>query len=226
MKTNLLFFSVFFHLIVSGQEIQMDVQSNLDATSRVLSAYMKPRIESFSEKNIKGNKYYKEEYKIAEIYVNNKKIHEYAVRYDAYSDEIEVAANNKTFALSKGKNIRVLLKDSEYKLLDTEDKKGYFIILNKNKEISLVLKARKKIKKAVQAKSGYGAEVPPSFIKEYTYFIQEKEGGLKEIKLKKKDIIAVLKDKKDQIEEFASSKKINFKKEEDVITVIDYYNTL
>ncbi|WP_074408049.1 hypothetical protein [Aquimarina megaterium] len=226
MKKNVVVLGLFFHLFLFSQEVQVNTELNSDGTSTVLSAYAKPIVTNYSEESITGSKYHEEEYMIAEVYLDNKKIHKCAVRYDAYSDEIEVAANDKKYVLSKGEGIKTILKDYEYQRLDQKGNTGYFIIFNKNKETSLVLKAKKKIKEAVEPKSGFGNYVPPSFIKDYKYFIKNRAGDLTRIKLKKKDVLGVLKDKKEELEKFAASKKLKFKKESDLVKIINYYNTL
>ncbi|WP_025666114.1 hypothetical protein [Aquimarina megaterium] len=217
-------------LMIGQTNINNDFNSSNNLTydtTKVLNVYSSPTGNSYIEKSIKGHKYYIEDYKIAEIYVDDRMIHKYAVRYDAYHDQIEVVENDKKFVLSKENKIRVVLKDYEYGIL--LNKKGveeYFVIFNKDKETSLVLKARKKIEDAKKPQSGFEKYRPPAFYRDYSYFIKNNSGDLKKVRLKKNSILAVLKDKKEELEKFASSKKLKFKKEADLIKIIDYYNTL
>jgi len=185
----------------------------------------KPVTKIFSEKDIEGSKYRESSFEIAEIYVNEKLYKKYAIIYNAYNDEIEVKSDNNNFVLSKEEYISVVKKTYKYVYYNHNQNKGYFVVFNKG-EIALLLKAKKKIKKAVEPKSGLGSYVPPKFINDYKYFIRNERGTLRTIKLKKKDILKVLGDKKEEVSKFVSSKKLSFKKEKDVIKIIDFYNTL
>ncbi len=226
MKKVFLVTIIFLNFCSYAQEVQVNTNLNPDATNTVLSAYVKPVTKTFSEEKIKGNKYYESEFQIAEVYVGEKILRKYATRYNAYSDEIEVESNDKKFVLSKSEDIRVITKDYTYQFSNHKINKGYFIIFNKEKKTSLVLKAKKKIKEAVEPKSGFGSYVPPSFVKDYNYYIRNFAGHLIPIKLKKKDVLKVLKDKEKEIEKFASSNKLSFKKERDLVKIVSHYNTL
>ncbi|WP_108866897.1 hypothetical protein [Aquimarina aquimarini] len=196
---------------------------NDNDTFVILNEYARPIAKKYDEKSITGSKYHEDDYKIAKIYDNDKMIHKYAIKYNAYADEIEVLEDNKTFALLKKENVRIVLDDYEYKLSDNN---GYIIVFNKNKNVSLALKVKKKVRAATEPESSYSQYIPPSFVNNHVYYIKNKKGGLEQIKLKKKNILAVLKDKEDEVKEFASSKKLSFKKEADLVKIIDYYNTL
>ncbi|MBP2832331.1 hypothetical protein J8281_09055 [Aquimarina sp. U1-2] len=189
----------------------------------MLTGFVRPISKKVNENKIKGSKYYEEDYKIAAIYDNDKMLHRSVVKFNAFNDEIEVKSDNDSYALLKKNTIKVVLDNYQYEFLENE---GYFLVFNKDKKTSLLLKAKKKIREGEEAASTYGQSTPTAFVNDYEYYIRTKDGKLSKIKLKKKDIVNVLKDKKDKLEEFASEKKLNFKKEKDVVKIINYYNTL
>jgi hypothetical protein len=162
---------------------------------------------------------------MATIYVNKKLVRKCLVRYNAFNGELEYVDDNKRFNMLKVDNLEVALKKYRYKLFDYEGDRQFFIIYNKG-PFSLGVKALKKIKQGKEAVTSYEASTPSKYIDNNKYFIINNEKGeVKGIKLKKKDILKVL-NKKDELEKFASSKKLNFKKEADLARIIDYYNTL
>jgi hypothetical protein len=58
------------------------------------------------------------------------------------------------------------------------------------------------------------------------YVVRKQSGEQTEIKLKKKDVIKCLSDKKEDVEKFISSNKIECNTESDIIKVIKYYNSI
>ncbi len=223
MRKTFFIVGVFVHSIFFGQN-DLSTTTNADGTYTVLGTQSLFKFDKYEEKDIKGTPYFEDDYAFATVSMDGKKIKDYAIKYNAYADEIVVAENDKTYALTKSESIAISLKNYTYKW--SESKKGYFIFFNSDKDVSLVLKAKKKIKKAVEPKSGFGSYVPPSFVKEYIYFIKDKNNNLNEIRLKKKDILKILADKKKELEKYASSKKLSFNKEKDAIKIIDYYNSI
>ncbi|WP_438709984.1 hypothetical protein ACSTS3_11300 [Aquimarina muelleri] len=178
------------------------------------------------DRTIKGHQYYEEHNSLATIYINKKRDRKCLVRYNAFNDEIEVSQKDQAFNILKIDNIEVALEKYSYRLFNYEGDKHFFITFNKGR-YSLAIKTQKKIKGGRQARTGYETSSPSRYISINKYFVVDNEKEeIKSIKLKKKNIIEVLNDKKDQVEKFVSSKKLNLKKEEDVIAVIDYYNTL
>ncbi len=224
MEKIVLSIAFFYCVSFYSQEIQVNSSINDDGNNTVLTVNSKPFTSVYSEEDIEGSKYHESDFEMAEVYINDVLYKKYNIIYDAYDDQIEVKDGDQNFILSKGENISIISK--KYKYLYLSDNKGYFIVFNKNKDTTLMLKAKKKIKKAIEPKSGFGAYVPPKFIRVYSYFIRNKAGNMIPLKLKKKDILDVLVDKKQEISTYVSSNNLSYKKEKDVIEIIDYYNTL
>lgn len=64
------------------------------------------------------------------------------------------------------------------------------------------------------------------YIKEETYFLQEKDGELEKIKIKKSSILKRFTDKKKKLKLFIKKHNINIKDEEDLIRLLNHYNSL
>ena len=156
----------------------------------------------------------------------------YSMRYNAYRDEMEIELQGKPFYLPKTNNysINFDIINKEYQLLDYaengESKKGFFVVLDKNDKTQLLIKESIKLYKEVPAKLGFTRYEPPKLgrLKDEIYIAKNNEA----IKLptKKKDILNFFSNKSKEIDLFAKKNKIGFKKTEDLIKIINYYNTL
>ncbi|MCK8522773.1 hypothetical protein M0D21_14425 [Aquimarina sp. D1M17] len=183
--------------------------------------------ETIEESAIAGSKYREENYKSADVYLGaDKLLGNFSVRYNAYNDEMEIMDNGKKSALLKEDDMAVVFKNYMYKVLSHNGESRYFVVFNGNQKTSLVLRAKKIISKPVKPSSGLGGTMPATFTDDDRYYIRNLAGNLIDVKLKKKDILRVLGNKKSEIEKFVSSRKLSYKKENDLVAIVDYYNTL
>jgi hypothetical protein len=61
---------------------------------------------------------------------------------------------------------------------------------------------------------------------EEKYYIKVKSGNFNEFKLKKRSVLKLMGDKESQIKQYASSEKLSYKSEEDLVKIFGYYDTL
>ena len=156
----------------------------------------------------------------------------YLMRYNAYKDEMEIELEGKPYYLPKTGyySINFDILNKEYQLLDyienKESKKGFFVVLNKNNKTQLLIKEKVKLYKEVPAKLGFTRYEPPKLgrLKDEIYIAKNNEAI--ELPKKKKDILNFFSHKSKEIELFAKKNKLSFKKSEDLIKIINYYNTL
>ncbi|MDH7444277.1 hypothetical protein [Aquimarina sp. 2201CG14-23] len=174
--------------------------------------------------SIKGSPFYLGGYKLGEVFVDGSSRGKTLLRYDGVNDELQFQKDNETYNVVKKDKLKAIVDKTVFKIYTYEGEKQYFITYNTGKN-SLLLKPKKKFVDVVKAQSGYSKDIPAKFVDQYKYFIL-KNGEIQPIKLKKKDVLKVLSDKKSEIESFVSSKKLGYKKEKDLIKVMDYYNTL
>ncbi len=195
-----------------------------DEETSNLSAYGTRVVVKKPSKNIiQGHEYFENENKLASVFVNKQKSRRAFVRYNALNDQIEVT---EVFNVLKRDNIEIVLDEGyAYKVLDFEGTKQFFVFLKEGKT-SLVMKVEKKIKQGREAIGGYQKTTKDKYVEKHSYFILNEEGELLKMRLKEKDILRVLGDRKSEIEKYISSKKLNCKKEKDVVKIVNYYNTL
>jgi hypothetical protein len=154
-----------------------------------------------------------------------------ALRYNAYRSEIEVADNDISyFSLLKRPYITAEIAERLFKMYNYKDAKNldrvaYFNPLNAG-DMVLLFKPEVKLKRGRVPSTSYDRLVPPKFIDISSYYIKIGEEPAREVKLKKKTFIGLLRDKKDQVSGFIEKNDLNLRHEEDVISLLNYYNTL
>lgn len=182
-----------------------------------------------------GTPYLNEKFIPAKISIDNSKV--YSVRYNAYSDEFEVKmAEDNIQTLNKAvENITITMVSTKelYGALNYTDSKtgldrGYFVFLTPdNENAKLYLKKAKRFIEAKPAQTGYDVDKPAEFkdAKE-TFYISVGDGYAQEVPKKKKEISKIWPEKAKEINAFVKSNKIKSNREEDLIKLVNYINTL
>jgi len=157
----------------------------------------------------------------------------YAMRYDAYQDEMEIEKDGNTFYLRKDFNYQITFLDKNkiYQVYNYEEKekinKGFFVVLYNGDKISLLLQEKIKFYEEEEAKTGYDQYEPPKLKREKDkIFLGYKNNVTKELPKKKKDILKLFSSKSKVVELFIKENKLGLKKSEDLIKIFSYYNSL
>ena len=141
-KLTILFLGL---LSVTGFSQQVLIENDDLNTSIIKSFDSRP-------KNLVGSSYLDKTYRQAS-YTFDDRI--YSMRFDAYADEMEVKINNSPRYVTKvlGATVTFIESSKMYKVYTYDDAKmkktGFFVVLTKGSEISLLLKERVKFFKEV-----------------------------------------------------------------------------
>ncbi|MDH5413043.1 MAG: hypothetical protein OEW87_02800 [Flavobacteriaceae bacterium] len=155
----------------------------------------------------------------------------YLLRYDTFNDQMLVKRKDGNVVIVDKETItEATFNDgTKYKvfdyIFDGTKRNGYLEVLLENSAISLLKKEVIKFVPAQKPASGYDQPKPPMFKKARDqYFILNKKG---EINLfsKKKDILMLFPDIKNDIDSFIKSNKIKFTKEKDLIKLVEHINS-
>ncbi|WDF47239.1 hypothetical protein PQ459_01860 [Chryseobacterium sp. KACC 21268] len=151
---------------------------------------------------------------------------EVQIRYDAYSDKIEVLKEDKVYEVPKSEDLsKFKLKTTGVVIVYLKDYDGYFFRLVEGKNQLL---KKEKIKIQVTKSS----IEPNSLIKEGyskferispTYFIVSDQKIMKAPK-NNKELLGYFPEKKPELEDFMKANKINVKQEESLVKVITFLN--
>jgi len=239
MKSKLLLISCFFIFITTYSTAQFEGFGKDNYT--VASIYRLPQSENNNNVNkaidlstIKGSPYENNSFLFGRAYdkLTNKSMPFY-LRYDAYKDIIEMKVNSNdknTMSLIKSVDIYAVINKNEYQYKTYSDGKGntnegYLLLLHTSKNSNLYLKKIKKFKDVQKSENLLHKDKPISF-KDLKIFYIEKGKGLFPLSSNKKGLLLQLTGKDNQLSEFIKKEKINLKKENDLVKLFVYYDSL
>ncbi|OUR91510.1 hypothetical protein A9Q87_09370 [Flavobacteriales bacterium 34_180_T64] len=188
-----------------------------------------------SDKTIQGNPYINMAFSPARVSADKDKI--YNLRYNAVNDEIEVQSDKNTIHnINKNiKNVSItFLKDNKtYQALNYIDKdgiaqRGYFVFLTSSILTNpLLVKEVKKFIERQPAKSSYQEAKPAKFkrLDDAFYIVYKNETALR-LPKKKKDIANLFPEHSKDILAYIKSNKLKTSSKEDLISLLNYINTL
>jgi len=151
------------------------------------------------------------------------------MRYNAAKDVIEFKDENETVKeLLRRPYISAEFDGKEYIVLNyvveytNINKLGYFNPLNEGK-IQLLYMPKKSLEV-----SGYSIQERRSgkYSDVSSYYIKIGDGPAREVKLNKRSILKIIGERNLNLEQVIKNQNLNLKKVEDIIHLIDYYNTV
>lgn len=227
MKKFLVLFVFVGFCTVNAQEI-------VDATVNNINSVFQTKKRDFSDVKYGGSAYFDENFVVGTPYIKGEKQGEIPMRFNAFTDEIEMMSGNSgdIYNMIKKGYITAEFGGKTYSLhyfLDknSKEKEGYLISIGQPGKIQFFYKPIKTLSKAKEPSSSYETYFPPSYIDESEYYIITPKNPIANIiKLKKKDILNLLGDKTNEIESFVNKEKLTYKSEEDIIKIINFYNSL
>ncbi|MBV1888442.1 MAG: hypothetical protein KUG51_04055 [Urechidicola sp.] len=189
-----------------------------------------------------GNPYLYDEWKEGYLVINDTVIsHQKKLQVDLQSGELIVGIgegrgmimDDKSitgFAINKdnsvSKHFFVRLESSQFE--DSNRTSHFYEVISNLAKTNHLIKEVEKYLFDPNKSRGYQTE--NSFPQEYKerdrYFIKDNKGKYIKTKLSKKSILKILNDKEPELKSFIKSNKINFKKEHDIVKLLDYYHTL
>jgi len=231
MKKNLLFIILFIYSlsIVNSQAQSVFKDTDID---KYISELPIPKNKDL---NYVGTPYANEEFQKGIVTKNGIIIaYNTGLRYNANRDIFEI---KKTFALKD--NQAKLLKRTDEIVLKVNNNNfvyipvnasnkvlGYFVLLHKGENITLLKKIKKEFIPAQKAYSSMTRDVPPTYKEKITLYISDKDGVIIELpNSKNKKIDAFYKDKK-VTKLYVKENKLNINKERDLVKLAKYLDTL
>ena len=216
-----------------SQTAREAMQASMFHDNLTLQSQMQKNFSAIYKANVQGTPYYDEQFNSATVSPMNKV---YLVRYNAALDDMEVIQSSDTLIMNKN-NKNYIIKQNKgnitYRILEyadsKEDKLGYYVQLTEGTNIALYRKDRKKFEEV--KKAAYGGNLGATaakFKKQKSEFYIELNGSGNAIKLskRKKDIVKMFPEKEDLVETYIKKNKIKVSKEEDLVKLITYINTL
>lgn len=186
----------------------------------------------------KGTPYLNEDFVHGEVIVDDKVKEVGKMRYNAYRNEVEILDNiskDSYYSLLKRAYIKVEIDGKNYSIYTYVDsnesiKTSYFTDLNKG-ALKLLFKPEALLKQARSPSTSYEKYVPPTYVWNSSYYMLDEKNANAEnhavkVRLTKKSILDFTGDRKEQMKEYVKENKLNLRQEKDVISFLDYYNSL
>lgn len=180
---------------------------------------------------IDGTPYLPVDFTLGKVNIN-KESYSGLLRYNAYNDEIELKENDgKVISLLKRPYIKAFIANDAYSIHkytngDDKIKQGYLVeISNPEANTVLLMKLKKVLLPAQESTSSYRKDSPAKLIDEISYYVKEGENPAKRVKLGKRNVLSFFKNNP-KLKSYVSKNKLKLKSEKQLITFIDYINTI
>ncbi len=164
------------------------------------------------------------------------------LRYNSYNDNFEIKFDlnsSSVKSLDRTFYYKYIVNGEKYVLIDSpiainqyhyRNGNGYVVELKETENLSLYKRYAKQYKKGKKATSNYDIDKPATLNTKTTYIFKFKN-DYKTIEPNKKKILDAFTDHKNEIQGFIKENKIKFRGdseriENDLITILEYYNTL
>lgn len=149
-------------------------------------------------------------------------------RYNIYEDEMEFVRDGTVYFLTKTENqlIKFLNSNRNFVVLNNENNLKYFEVNYKGK-ISLYTKQNVEFKEGRVAKTQFETAKESKFFRtKDTYYLSVNDGDLIELPKKEKDLLSLFGNKANEVKKKMKKEKLNRKNLNDIIKILEYYNTL
>ena len=227
-------------LLISCNIFELSSQGNnsngVQSDLRLVDLYenIKNKIgkKTFSNQKIKGTPYFDKTFKLAEVeYFGELITDKIYIRYNAYSDEMEIASspltkisenilikNNKVFCIIDGKTYRYLgfNEDSQPPAV------GYLKELFKGELFSFYERKFKLYMEATAARTSLERSFPARFVEKIQYYYSVNNGEINQIKLSKKNILNEFKTYSSSIKQFMEKNNNKLKSLEEVVEMFNF----
>ncbi|WP_298520766.1 hypothetical protein [uncultured Kordia sp.] len=227
-----LLFSISLFAQIDGSPRQFESTSQLFQELRKVINSKEKTAYQIDWDNVKGSPYLNESYKLGQFFVGDKSYGNVMMRFNTYTDEIELMPvdGEEIGALMKIDDSRLTFENKTLKLLSYKDEdgyeqQGYLLALTKNNDLQLMLRKKCVFSPNEKALTANQKDRAAKFT-QYNYFYILKDGNLTMISPKKKDVLKMFPDKKSEIKAYIKSERLKLKKEGDFAKLIDYIATL
>ena len=234
MKVLNLFFLLLLIPIVSYTQIlDGQVTSQTQAwTDALISKKRNP--DAVKNEKIIGSQYFKPYFSYGKVLIKNKELEkDFALRYNAYSDEIEVNDGVEIDILVQEPDVSCLIDGERYSYQEYFKKNsgdtqfGYLKTLFGGKQLILYQKETKRYKAAKKARTSLTTSTPPKLVDFEAFYFSNLGETPYRIKLKNKALIALISTShKLEMKSYLKENSLNVKKKNDLITFFKYYDLL
>lgn len=182
---------------------------------------------------IKGSPYLNEHFSDSEL-ISNDSIRYINVkfRYNIFADQMEYLAGEEVLTLANPLDFRYFILDESVFVYQafvsgsTRPQRGFFQLLYSGSAVSLSKKITI-IYEPAEELQAFAEPKPARFTKKSDKYFLTFPGGLPaEVSLNRRKVLEPFPDKIQELENFISDKRMKFRIEDDLVKLVDYYNSL
>jgi hypothetical protein len=172
---------------------------------------------------------------LGKIYENNKLVaSNYALRYNAMADEIEVKEtlykeDSESKSLSKSPEIYVKIMSDMFIFVPANEvieNAGYFQVLHIGNKYNLYKKIIKRYYPAKKAENSFEKDKLATFTDKSVYYLVSQDGKFQEFGGSKNKKLKLFGNKQSEIKKYASNGRLDFDDENDLVKIVNYYDTI
>lgn len=185
----------------------------------------------YDDSKIEGSRYFNDKFLPGKAIINGEPEDLILpLRYDAYSDRIEIQNGDEIEILVEDAAISCTILNSLYvyqKYTEAKnEEKGYLQVLKETEKATLYLQQKVKFREAKPAKTSHGSSFPAAYISTENYFVKLKESEIT-VEFNKKEFLNHLsKSNASSFKDYIKKQHINFSSKTDVDKAFNYLNTL
>ncbi len=189
------------------------------------------RVTASRNSQIEGSEYFNEEFMEGEIFTtDNERFTGVPMRFNAYHSEVEVMMPDKTiWSLTNLGNIVKIILDSSTLvhrrfITDRGEASGFLALVYSGKNVLY----RRNYKVLMEGKPSNGIvdEIPPKIVARPAEYYIDAGNGLPRFFKTSRDIAEIIGNHTQEIYSFTKKEKVNFKKEEDLVKLLSYIDSL
>jgi len=180
---------------------------------------------------IKGSPYTNETFEVVTIKRFNNAI--YSARYDANLGEMQIKRDNDTIVLNNSENFEItfalsrkVYKTHSYTNKDGSLKRGFLVVLREADSLAVLKEEVIKFYEEKPATGGYDKAKPAEFRKLSDVYYIRLDDKVSLLPQKRKDFLKLFPEHSNKLKVFIKKNKISLKKDDDLITLFKYIETL
>lgn len=179
---------------------------------------------------ISGSQYIDETFLSAKISVIGDQVVD--VRYNVVRDEMEFKRDDIVYQMYKTDSLTVsFVKENKiYKVFDYTLKgkvyKGFLISNSTNEKVNFLMKEVIRLVPFKSAVNSYSQDVPTHYKKDRNIYLLKIKSEIVEMPNSKKNLVKLFPNHSTKIEEFLKANKTDFNKEESLLVLVNFLNTL
>ncbi|WP_378181834.1 hypothetical protein [Aquimarina sp. SS2-1] len=186
------------------------------------------RVSTFDEYD--GSIFESLRYKDASVIDEKSGTFDTKLRYNAYTDALQHKDGSNLFELVKSPTTHARIDGDYYYYCDFKTQRGlkrpgYYVLVELNERYRIYKKYSVKITEP-NAKGSVSGTAAPGKVQIKTKYFLEERGVIMELPMNKKEILAALGDKEEELKAYIKKERIKVRKEEDLIRLVSRYNAL